>query len=445
MSKRTLPPPLTQNNLSVDPAKVFRVPQTNMEKQLVANLEKITAILKEVYKDPENVKLVKEVLSSRTVGDKAVYLKDLLIQNSSLKDNKVLMQKLAEKNLSIGKFAQAISAKIEGTKDLQLVSFVNKIKGDGSLKTVVRSAVPKPVAYENPNPTGPPTEVTIYEPYPPDPTQQDVYGNICPTLVVAAADADEGIGSRPVYNENNEIIHYQDVLVNDDFAALNPTQIIGVNGIEVEVVDESGAPVAYEPGPPVVVPNLPRRILKVDIGDVKCTNQYDKLISFTGNGGGSEIRFVRADAYMKMQDGQVLADNFIPPVPDNISRKDIRKGNWVTFSAEWDGDWEIDNLQQFIAIYEEDNRNQGEIGGKLTTTYSSGSTTSGNWGIGTEGTFKITYKSDDAVIFQGKLNRDVFEAMNVVDQGCGLRGGWALRNCTSPVAFNMWHKVFMGN
>ena len=143
---------------------------------------------------------------------------------------------------------------------------------------------------------------------------------------------------------------------------------------------------------------------------------------------------------MKVQDGHVVAENFNTGGPYNINRV-IKKEHLIEFN----GDWETDNLQQFLFIYEEDNRNQAEQGGKLTTSFSSGQTTAGNFSIGTEGNFKITYKSDDEIIYQGKLNRDVFEALNVTDLGCGLLDGWTIRNCSSPVSFTMWHKVFIGN
>jgi len=107
MQKRHYPP---YAKLTVDATKVSRLPQTIEEKQLVANLGKITEVMKEMYKNPQNVKLVKEVLASRTKGDRAVYLRDLLIENSSLKDNKVLMQKLDKQNLSLDLFAKNISA-----------------------------------------------------------------------------------------------------------------------------------------------------------------------------------------------------------------------------------------------------------------------------------------------------------------------------------------------
>lgn len=75
MSER-IPP--ASKVLKVDASKVQRLAQTEQEKQLIANLEKITNALKELYKDRQNVKLVQDVLSSRTRGDKAVYLRDLL-------------------------------------------------------------------------------------------------------------------------------------------------------------------------------------------------------------------------------------------------------------------------------------------------------------------------------------------------------------------------------
>jgi len=441
--KNATPP----HDLSVNLAKVSRVPQTEAEKQLIQNLAKVTDILKELYRNKQNVKLVQAVLNSRTSGDKAVYLRDLIdTENSSLKQNKVLLAAISRKNLSLENFASNFNQKVAKNNDPILMSFLNKIKSSTSFKTVERSVNPNTNTYSYASPDGGQgNDITIYEPYPYEENSNEEYGSISPTLVTATADADEGIGSRPVYNLSHELIRYEEVLVNDDYCEHNPTQIVGINGIEPDIVDEGGTPVVYEPEPPILVPNLPRRILKVDIGDVQCTKQYDALISFTGNGGGSEIRFVRADAFMKTQDGQVVAENFFSPVPHNISRKDIRKERWVTFNAEWDGDWEIENLQQFFAVYEEDNRNTSETGGKLTTSYSSGATTAGNFSVGTEGNFKITYKSDDAIIYQGKLNRDVFEPLNITDVGCGKRGAWQLRNCSSPVKFTLWHKVFTGS
>ncbi|WP_346236038.1 hypothetical protein ABDK00_017490 [Niabella insulamsoli] len=408
----------------------------------MSNIQKVTNVLREVYEEPQTALLMREVLRSRTVGDKAVYLRDLIdADRSSLKENKLLMAALKDKGVSLSTFASNFSQKVSKTNDVQLQAFVNNLKAATSVKTVQRSVNPTTYSYYENQANGGLHELTIYEPYPFEESTDEVYGSLLPTLVAATADADEGIGYRPVYNSNNQLLRYDEVLVNDDYAEQNPTLIIGVNGIEPDIVDNAGIPVSYDPGTPIVVPNLPRRVLKVDIGEVTCTKQYDALISFTGNGGGSEIRFTRADAYLKVQDGQVLADNFLTPGPSSISRKDIRKKRAVTFSAEWDGDWEVDNLQQFMAVYEEDNANTAEIGGKLTTTMK----ISDSVGIGTEGNFKITYKSKDEIIYQGKLNRDVFEALNVTDLGCGRKGGWAIRNCSSPVRFTMWHQVYIGN
>ena len=87
--KNVTPP----TDLKVDQTKVFRMPQTTEEKQLVENLGKITVAFKELYKDKENILLVKEVLDSRKKGDKAVFLRDLIdAENTSLTENKVLMK-----------------------------------------------------------------------------------------------------------------------------------------------------------------------------------------------------------------------------------------------------------------------------------------------------------------------------------------------------------------
>ena len=123
----------------------------------------------------------------------------------------------------------------------------------------------------------------------------------------------------------------------------------------------------------------------------------------------------------------------------NISgtRKDIRKENWVNWTREFHSDWREDNHQIFIAIYEEDNRNTTETSATLSTTVKDTSNPNLNL-TGTVGV-KVTYKSDDGIIFQDNLHRDVFFVLNRSTNlsTCGMYAGWPVRNCNADVQFTL--------
>lgn len=286
-------------------------------------------------------------------------------------------------------------------------------------------------------------QVSIYCPYSQledKPMNMDFYYEITEqvaSVVTATADADMGTGYRRVRAENGNFIRYDEVLIDDNYCANNPTQIIGVNGIEPYDLPASTA-AGFNPGGPVDLPNLPREVKKVYVGGVKCKNQYDKLISFTGNGGGSEIRFTRADGYLKMNDGQVTADMFLLE-SQTISRRNIRQENFVNYISEWDGDWEDANKQQNLAIYEEDNRNTSEFSGQVSTTLkidSIGGVTMGPIG------FKINYKSDDYILLQTNFNRDSFFTLNRTDLEGEMRNGWPVRNKNGSVSYTLQDRTY---
>ncbi len=221
---------------------------------------------------------------------------------------------------------------------------------------------------------------------------------------------------------------------------MNPTHIIGLNGIEPYNGTVSGGPIAnFVPDGPIKLPGAPREIKQVYVGEVRCIKQYDAFISFTGNGGGSEIRFTRADGFLKFADGQVQADMFVSG-DKTITRSDIGKRRFVTYSSEWDGDWELDNLNQNLAIYEEDNRNSVEINGSVTTTLKS---PTGNANVvGTIG-FKGTYKSDDALILQVNLTRASFFPLNRIDLEGKMQNNWPVRAKSANVSYTLQDRTFI--
>jgi hypothetical protein len=170
---------------------------------------------------------------------------------------------------------------------------------------------------------------------------------------------------------------------------------------------------------------------------VKCTKQYDRLISISGNGGGSEVRFTRSDGFLKVADGQVQADSYIVG-EGSISRKNIKDPVFVSYDVEWDGDWEPTNIEQNLAIYEEDNRNTVEISGEISTTLKLGIF---NFTIKPIA-YKVTIKSDDPIIKQTNFKHDVFFALNRTNLEALMIDGWPVRDRNAKVSFTLMDRTF---
>lgn len=408
---------------------------------MVKNLEKTTEIFKELYKDKNNLKIVTAAIYSKTYTDESVLLKDLLYPNGSLlSKNKKFIEITNKLNVELISFSKSFFSIALETNDSEFQSFLqnlNKVSdynlNSSSLKTNVNN-------YENYG-----DDVSIYYPYSEEfidnnINDNDYYYAPITTIATATAEADEGWGSQPYYL-NGVFQGYNQVLINDEYAELNPTHIIGINGIEPDYTSNTVS-AAFPPQPPISLPGTPREIKQVYVGDVRCRHQYDVLISLSGNGGGSEIRFTRADGFLKVVDGQVQADVFL--IGDgSINRRAIRNNNWVDFSREWDGDWELTNHQQNLAIYEDDNRNSSTINGSLSTTVkvpAAGGlpeiSTTRNIG------FTINFKSDDAIIKQINFNRDVFFVLNRTNLEGEMKNGWPVRDKTANVSFTLNDRTY---
>jgi hypothetical protein len=152
-----------------------------------------------------------------------------------------------------------------------------------------------------------------------DNINSDPWGNVA-TVISAAREADSAPGDEPYrrkgYDEYGGIIWYIDyspVTVNDDYAELKPSHIVGV-GAE---------PARMLPADPPPSTNINR----VFHGWSRLTQQLDAFISFTGNGGGSEVKVARISGYLQFQDQQVT--NFTGDVFSvSYTRKEIRKKRW---------------------------------------------------------------------------------------------------------------------
>ena len=416
----------------VDSTKVYRIPSTSGDSLLVDNLRKVTDVLKELYKKRVNLKLVNAAIFAKVYTDESILLKDLIYPEKSRLQGSASFQTYVQKcNTSLDQFSHDFWGEAEKKGDPAFMGFLKRLNNAGAS---ARSG-----SFSNSN-IGE-LEASIYFPYSEGfpPPEEGHYEPIT-SLVTATADADEGWGSQPYYI-NGILQSYVQVLINDDYAYSNPTQIVGVNGVEPYTATTATNSI-FPPGEPVDLPSLTREVKQVYIGEVRVNgHQYDHLISFTGNGGGSEIRFTRADGFLKVVDGQVqTADVYFTPARE-ISRNDIKHARNVDFSVEWDGDWEASNLQQNLGIYEEDNRNTSTFNGSLSTTVTATLTPVTVTAVRTLG-FTINYKSDDELIRQLNFNRDVFFTLNHTNLEGEMRNGWPVRDRQGPVSYTLSDRTY---
>jgi len=334
-------------------------------------------------------------------------LKDLIFPNSSelLKSEK-FANEARNYSVNLNNFSQSFWAIANSKNDQNFIKFLNTL---------------------NTNPDNLDKQYSIYFPY-----SENFNLNISDISIVSAvADTDEILGYKRIGSGSQT--QYNLVKINDDVTETKSTHIIGKNGTTLRVNTSVSTLAGFQPGPGIVTPGLPRAVKQVFIGDVKCKKQYDALISFTGNGGGSEIRFVRGDGYMTPVGGQVTA----VPVSGvhKHTRKQIRQEKWIDWTAEFDMDWEEDNHQLFLAIFEDDNRNSQEVSASVGTTIKIDSSTSITGSVGV----KMTFYSDDDLIHETKLNRDVFFVLNRSSTYsiCGNYDGWPIRNCNANVQFTL--------
>lgn len=167
--------------------------------------------------------------------------------------------------------------------------------------------------------------------------------------------------------------------------------------------------ISTAPPPPPPPPGVSR----VYIGEGLCKHQYDRLISFSGNGGGSEIKYCHLTGYLQPVNGQVTTFQDIVSV--NFSRGDIHNKRWLRTYSVWDDDWNSNDLEQVLCIYEEDNTNTRTFNASLKTTLDS-------IGIPVQGSigYSITIQSQDDIIRELKISRNSYFAGAFQDQGQGF-------------------------
>ncbi len=388
-------------NGGVDESKIYQKPITYDQIELVSNLEKITLILEDLYKEKKNLKLVNASIYAKAYTDESVLLKDLINpMHSILPGNKKFIELCSKWNVSLQDFSEAFWKAARGKNDTQLLAFLNFIQNKHLSIQNLSNGQFGVSGQENSY------DVSIYFPYSSEfdiSASGDSYGPVS-SLVAASAEADEALGYQPYYS-GGVLVNYQPVVVNDDYVFSHPTHIVGVNGIEPYETQDAAL------NPPTVT--TPANVNRVYVGDAICKVQYDRLISFTGNGGGSEIAYCRVSGYLKLVGHQIT--EFEDKTSVKFERGTIRKKQWLRVYAVWDADWVVDNKEQVFAIYEDDNNSEITFTGSLSTRVKIADGTTVDGSID----YQIKRSSQDEIIKQLKISRVSYFAGALRNQGWG--------------------------
>jgi len=377
-------------------------PRTEAEKEIAELHTEFARILREVYQSEAAFREVQATIWSGYYEDERVLLKSLLRPQSS-----PLYQTEAFKRFQTGSGffkTQFDSCLATGNYPL-LQKHLNTVS-----PVATTAANPDPEVEEGSD------DLAIYFPYsdnykPVIRQEKEVW--LRATLVAADRDANEAPGLEPVPGCTGTNC-YLPVTVNDEYCDQNVVHIAQSGGTRASLDPVVTGPV----------------INMVMLGSVRCTKQYDHLISFTGNGGGAELRFVRADGYLQQNtNGQITSPQDLISV--NCSRKDIRKKRWVEVNGIWDSNWETDNPEQVFAIYEEDNEGSRTLSGSIQAKLKTLTIEP----IG----YSITVKTKDEIIRQLGWKRGSFFAYNQggLNNGCGMLNGFTIYDCNSSVSYNL--------
>ncbi len=393
-------------NGGVDESKVYQKPITSDQIELVSNLEKITLILEDLYTEKKNLKLVNAAVYSKAYTDESVLLKDLINPGQSiLPANKKFVELCTKWNVTLQAFSDNFWKTARDKNDTKLLAFLAVIQ---TIHLPVQNLNNNPFGADNQtNNQNNNSQVSIYFPYSSEydiSASGDSYGPVA-SLVAASAEADEALGFQPYYS-GGTLIEYRPVVVNDNYALTHPTHIVGINGIEPYQTQDANL------NPPTVT--TPPSINRIYVGDAICRSQYDRLISFTGNGGGSEIAYCRVSGYLKLVGHQIT--EFEDKTSVKFERGTIHKKQWLRVYAVWDADWVADNKEQVFAIYEDDNNSEITFTGSLSTTVKVAAGTTIDGSID----YQIKRSSQDDIIKQLKISRVSYFAGALRNQGWGF-------------------------
>ena len=369
------------------------VPQAGgvIHNNVAAVTKEVSEVLEQVYADHQAYVEVNRAIFKGDYIDERIPLKDLLFAKSG---KKIFRERFC-RILENGNYP-LLCAELAGPLGLKLPKNASNVMiTNDSAATVLSATRPVSIYFPYSENFG---NVVIYDTLPPNSKLAIV---LKPTLVYSDRDADAAPGRKPYYCSgglNN--LCWADITVTDSYAELNPTHIVTVGATPRDTT-------------PVVLKT--ELVTRTYHGWSRLSRQMDKLISFTGNGGGSEIKVCRINGFLKVQDEQIT--NFAGDVATvHYTRADIRKKRWKRVFSVWDPNWNYQDIEQVYAVYEDDNMGSKTISGSLTTTVNlPGKLGKAEGEIG----FKIGMMSQDEILTQRKFDRKSFLRDGLNNQGWG--------------------------
>lgn len=310
-------------------------------------------------------------------------------------------------------------------------------------------------------------EITFYIPYLKNDDDILINPYKSTTFVPAVIDANKGLG----YKLNSNTNTYEKVLTDDDYANQQMTIII-----QPIITSRPPYPDGGDNGPyggggnnntgggNTITPNQytgncnslePKAhdgyIRQVFIGHARINNkrQYDAWISFTDNGGGSEIRIGRLSSRESIgidSLGNISANQWNNVVAVDFSRREIRKQQKKWVGSIWHKNWQCKGEihEELFGVWEEDT--EGDIVLDQTIKWKDEELFS------IHGT--IHNRSKDEIIRKWTREKTEFFATNLLDQGGGSWAGlnsfsdrdWAIYDVGTNFCYTMPHRwVYVDN
>ncbi len=403
-----------RKQLSVDPFSAgtdARSPETD---SLSALLKELAEVLEEVYANNQAYQEVNAGILTGYYADERILLKDLLFPYQSelyrkgnpgrfVKDTGIFRKVFCE-IIEKGNFPLL-------NKALATWPPLRAIHRDSAAAIALSSDAVIQTALLSSGFSGYLEKASIYFPYSDNfmsPGSRDWHESRpltvpAATLVYADRESDTATGRQPHLCAGNRpgLLCYREVVVHDHFAERHPTHIVGMGA---------------EPLPQAAT-ELPKAgiVTRVYLGWARLTAQFDKLISLTGNGGGSEVKITRVSGYLQKQAQQI--DHFSGDlVTVYFSRSDIRQKRWKRIYSIWDADWKEQNSEQVYAVYEEDTKGTKTLSGSLNTLVKApGKILPAE--VKGELAYKIEVMTQDDIIMQRKMTRSAFLSDGRNNQG----------------------------
>lgn len=375
------------------------------QQRVAAITKEVSEVLADVYADPRALMEVNAAILSGFYEDERVLLKDLLFpERSELYNSGALSSLKTDTGRFRKKFCEIIDKGRFPLLSAELKPTLRPLLMNGQ-SVVLEDNVPSALSTTLP--------LSIYFPYSenfPNFRFSDsalpyskLASLMAPTLVYTDREADVVPGRKPIYCSTsvNKLCYY-DVMVSDDFAEVNPTHIVMIGAV----------PASTSPAAPLKT----ELVTRTYNGHSRLVRQMDKLVSFTGNGGGSEIKVCRVNAYLQRTDEQVT--DFAGDVTTlQFTRADIKKKRWKRVYSIWDPNWNYQDIEQIYAVYEDDTQGRKTLSGSLTTTVN----LPGKIGkVEGEVGFKIDVITQDEIITQKRIDRKSILRDGLNNQGWGF-------------------------